>query len=82
VIAGNLFGGSVLVALVYYVIYVRPARLDQAGARGRNSASAAAPRPTSVGTSSASPSTIGARPSSANAGSVSATQPMADSLDS
>ena len=29
VIAGNLFGGSVLVALVYYVIYVRPARDDR-----------------------------------------------------
>ena len=27
VIAGNLVGGSVLVALVYYVIYLRPARL-------------------------------------------------------
>jgi formate transporter len=26
VIAGNIVGGSVLVALVYYVIYVRPAR--------------------------------------------------------
>jgi formate/nitrite transporter len=26
VIAGNIFGGSVLVALVYYVIYLRPAR--------------------------------------------------------
>ena len=28
VIAGNLVGGSVLVALVYYVIYRRPARVD------------------------------------------------------
>jgi formate/nitrite transporter FocA (FNT family) len=26
VIAGNLIGGSVLVALVYHVIYVRPGR--------------------------------------------------------
>ena len=26
VIAGNIVGGSVLVALVYYVIYIRPAR--------------------------------------------------------
>jgi formate/nitrite transporter len=26
VIAGNLFGGSVLVALVYWVVYIRPAR--------------------------------------------------------
>ena len=29
VIAGNLFGGSVLVALVYWVIYIRPARGDR-----------------------------------------------------
>jgi formate/nitrite transporter len=28
VIAGNLVGGSVLVALVYWVIYIRPARAD------------------------------------------------------
>ncbi|HJV60132.1 MAG TPA: formate/nitrite transporter family protein, partial [Albitalea sp.] len=34
VIAGNIFGGSVLVALVYYVIYVRPVRREpQAGPR-------------------------------------------------
>ena len=26
VIAGNLVGGSVFVALVYYVIYIRPSR--------------------------------------------------------
>ncbi len=31
VIAGNLVGGSVLVALVYWVIYVRPARQRDAG---------------------------------------------------
>ena len=28
VIAGNIVGGSVLVALVYHLIYVRPARRD------------------------------------------------------
>ena len=28
VVAGNLVGGSVLVALVYWVIYIRPARSD------------------------------------------------------
>lgn len=33
VIAGNLVGGSVLVALVYYVIYVRAPRLEAAAAR-------------------------------------------------
>lgn len=34
VIAGNIVGGSVLVALVYYVIYLRPDRRDaRAGAR-------------------------------------------------
>jgi formate/nitrite transporter FocA (FNT family) len=27
VIAGNILGGSVLVALVYYVIYRRPAKI-------------------------------------------------------
>jgi formate transporter len=27
VIAGNIVGGSMLVALVYYVIYMRPTRL-------------------------------------------------------
>ena len=32
VIAGNVIGGSVLVALVYYVVYVRPARVDTTGA--------------------------------------------------
>jgi len=26
VIAGNIVGGSVLVALVYYVIYIRPSK--------------------------------------------------------
>lgn len=31
VIAGNLTGGSVLVALVYYVIYVRPRKPGEAG---------------------------------------------------
>jgi formate transporter len=31
VIAGNIVGGSVLVALVYHVIYVRPARHEPAG---------------------------------------------------
>ena len=35
VILGNLVGGSVLVALVYYVIYVRPRRAE-AGPNGRN----------------------------------------------
>jgi formate/nitrite transporter len=29
VIAGNIVGGSVLVALVYYVIYIRPARIGK-----------------------------------------------------
>ena len=29
VIIGNIVGGSVLVALVYYVIYIRPARLGK-----------------------------------------------------
>ena len=29
VIAGNIVGGSVLVALVYYVIYIRPAKLGK-----------------------------------------------------
>jgi formate/nitrite transporter FocA (FNT family) len=28
VIAGNIVGGSVLVALVYYVIYIRPLRAE------------------------------------------------------
>jgi formate/nitrite transporter FocA (FNT family) len=32
VIAGNLVGGSVLVALVYYVIYRWPLRAREAGA--------------------------------------------------
>ena len=32
VIAGNLVGGSVIVALVYYVIYVRPRRQQPAAA--------------------------------------------------
>ena len=27
VILGNIFGGSVLVALVYYVIYIRPKKI-------------------------------------------------------
>ena len=27
VIAGNVVGGSVLVALVYYVIYIRPSKI-------------------------------------------------------
>jgi formate/nitrite transporter FocA (FNT family) len=34
VIAGNLVGGSVLVALVYYVIYTRPQRLAAHAAGG------------------------------------------------
>lgn len=33
VIAGNILGGSVLVALVYYVIYLRPPRVRSAGDR-------------------------------------------------
>jgi formate/nitrite transporter FocA (FNT family) len=31
VIAGNIAGGSVLVALVYYVIYLRPERRGEQG---------------------------------------------------
>ena len=42
VIAGNLVGGSVLVALVYYVIYLRPQRLA-ARAAGEPEARAAQP---------------------------------------
>jgi formate/nitrite transporter len=41
VIAGNLVGGSVLVALVYWVIYIRPER------RGRAPGADASPRPVS-----------------------------------
>jgi formate/nitrite transporter FocA (FNT family) len=33
VIAGNIVGGSVLVAFVYYVIYLRPARVSGAEQR-------------------------------------------------
>jgi|KBSMisStandDraft_5_1062788.scaffolds.fasta_scaffold85029_2 formate/nitrite transporter len=44
VIAGNLVGGSVLVALVYHVIYVRPRKV-QAGANEAPPAIEAAPGP-------------------------------------
>jgi formate transporter len=36
VIAGNLVGGSVLVALVYYVIYIRPARSGEGPSRAEH----------------------------------------------
>jgi formate/nitrite transporter len=39
VIAGNVFGGSVLVALVYYVIYVRPSG-SEAASEGKPAAPA------------------------------------------
>lgn len=53
VIAGNVVGGSVLVALVYYVIYLMPvrrgeratARVDAAAAGGRGSAARGGSRP-------------------------------------
>ncbi len=48
VIAGNVVGGSVLVALVYYVIYIRTARVSpvpEAEPRDTLDAAAGAPRP-------------------------------------
>jgi formate/nitrite transporter FocA (FNT family) len=43
VIAGNLVGGSVLVALVYYVIYIRPVRRQPATHTAGNTTPADAP---------------------------------------
>jgi formate transporter len=44
VIAGNIVGGSVLVALVYYVIYIRPMRTEAGSTAGHGGARADAPR--------------------------------------